>query len=76
MGYVNNVAYLIYYVYLCSRLSASCAGPMANNTLKKSDLTFSQEEVSVSFQVFLRAEERWKKHLERNRIYSNNIFII
>ena len=49
---VGGIVFSIYYVYLCTRKSAYCAGPTANNTLKKSNLTFRQEVVSnVSFQV-------------------------
>ena len=36
-----SIAGIINIVYLCTRKSAYCAGLLANNTLKKSDLTFS-----------------------------------
>jgi hypothetical protein len=41
--------YLIYYVYLCTRESAYCAGLYAINTLIKSDLAFKNEAVEVPF---------------------------
>jgi len=40
---INNNA------YLCTAKSGYCAGSMANNTLIKSDLTFSLEEVGSIF---------------------------
>ena len=36
-------------MYLCTRKSAYCAGPRANNTLIKSDLAFMNEAVEVPF---------------------------
>jgi len=49
MRRVKNVARLIYYMYLCSRKSAYCAGPRAINTLIKSNLAFKNEAVEVPF---------------------------
>lgn len=49
MRHAKNVACLTYYMYLCTRKSAYCAGPRANNTLIKSDLAFMNEAVEVPF---------------------------
>ena len=43
------LAYIINYLYLCTRKCAYCAGSHANNTLIKSDLTFNWEEVGSVF---------------------------
>ena len=40
-------------MYLCTRFDTYCAGKNANNALKKNDLTFSLEEVNVSFRCML-----------------------
>ena len=49
MRRAKNVVRLIYYMYLCTRKSAYCAGPRANNTLIKSNLAFKDEAVEVPF---------------------------
>jgi len=36
-------------MYLCTRKSGYCAGLHANNTLRKSNLTFKNEEVRAAF---------------------------
>jgi len=46
-----GLAYVIYNAYLCSRKSMYCAGPEAINALKDSNLAFTDEVASVSFQV-------------------------
>ena len=42
-------AYIIYYLYLCTRKSEYCAGRGANNALINSDLAFENEVVEVPF---------------------------
>ncbi len=49
--------------------SAYCAGFHAINTLKKSDLAFSFEEVSVSFKVGCVCE-KVRCHFKRNKYKS------
>ena len=49
MRRVKNVARLIYYMYLCTRKSAYCAGLRTINTLIKSNLAFTNEAIEVPF---------------------------
>lgn len=71
MRRATDVVRLIIYIYLCSRYCAYCAGSNAINTLTKSDLTFSLEEVSVSFlSVFVARKSEW--HLKKKqRLYNH-----
>lgn len=71
VGRATDVARLIIYIYLCSRYCAYCAGSNAINTLTKSDLTFSLEEVSVSFlSVFVARKSEWHLKKETENIQS------
>ena len=46
---LKTFCWLKYYLYLCTRKSAYCAGSKANNTLTNSDLAFKNEAVEVPF---------------------------
>ncbi len=60
-------------MYLCTRKSAYCAGPRANNTLIKSDLAFTNEAVEVSFSSGFCMLRRCERHLKRKKYIYNII---
>lgn len=76
MRCASDIAHLIYYVYLCSRKSAYCAGSMANNTLKESDLTFSFEEVDeILFKWVVTAKKQDVRLKRTKNIFKTTLFI-